>query len=62
MSDCKALLTRAKPLAEDFRQALNKPTTLTIVEYALHQDRPAQTPNPLRLGSAHIITSRSKHT
>jgi len=49
-------------LAEDFRQALNKPSILTIVEHALHQGRPAQTPNPLRLGSAYIITSRSKHT
>jgi len=26
------LLTREKPLAEDFRHALDKPTTLTIVE------------------------------
>jgi hypothetical protein len=32
------LLTREKPLAEDFRQALNKP--MTIVEHA--QGRPAQ--------------------
>ncbi|EHN63537.1 hypothetical protein CTATCC11996_23132 [Comamonas testosteroni ATCC 11996] len=56
------MLTREKPLAKDFRQALNKPTTLTIVEHALHQGRQAQTPNPLRLSSAYIITARSKHT